>query len=1210
MGRKDNRERMKSGPKSKGANPLSGLLGQYMDSDEEDNSDGSDSEGASSGKASNGQVKVIDSEVANFFAEIDAISQPPPPPPPDEEEEVPKHPQGPKLMTFHKGGELDESVQQQPHVEVKKEENVPFVSEEPTTLWQHCYDDNTQHYYYWHTVTNEVQWEMPAEYEQYLILLKQHQEALIFRQAMGLDSALEIKQEIVPGMGGDNNQTEKGGSNQSVGSKHGMVANEQHFPGHNSAQATDMKRSGKPAHGNGLDGVEMGENEEDEEEKIESLGEYPPPGESPQSSDDQYLKFKEEIGELAGAVGPEMPSEVDIVEGPQLPDTGEVKFQGPQSPDQTETVYEGPQLPDQMGVVYEGPQLPDQIGVVFEGPQLPSYYKKDVSSSGSNGDENEVSSALTDGLRDDGIQDQSAKEGQRDDSSSQVEDPMETDPEDSHKSVEAPVFTHFEFYNKKYEDSSAVDSTEEHDLPLFLHGFQSTGVTEPSSSQKSVDIENSDEDSIEEELEKALEKKKAELKLLDEGDLSNSSTQSRKREADDEVEDRTDFKKVKKLKPSKEEVRAKAEIVELTNLITSKLDFLDISTKGLSKLQILLVQIETRFQDWRDGALDTLHLLEKLKEADVQLKQFEESAAPQGWTCHWDRTYRRYFYMNGTTGESQWEYPDVSKDQKPVETPSELPSSTEVDDNDTEEEESLHPEKSQVFEVSSSSTRFQDWRDGALDTLHLLEKLKEADVQLKQFEESAAPQGWTCHWDRTYRRYFYMNGTTGESQWEYPDVSKDQKPVETPSELPSSTEVDDNDTEEEESLHPEKSQVFEVSSSSAEQIDSAPYPAGVGSALARLRATYDVSQVDGDEDKMDSSTNPEALPPLSSGTEDPSPPSFYTSAPPPPPPDQSDAQPPPPPPSSSPPPPPPLSSSPPPPPPPPASSSPPPPPPSGSNNPPPPPPPEGSYTPPPPPLSNSSYPQLYSSGAPPPPPSVLLPPPPPPPPESSGTVDMDVDTDSQDVDQLYEPDHPTSSDYDNFYQTMTTQDNKAGVMADSGLVTGSTGTDSNGSVIIARPPQPTNPPGVIANQSQIFQATTMSGEAWNTQYTSGQFNALSQPSVGKSVQASAPQTVLTSAETPQEIQHSNTATSSSATHKHGKGEKKKKKKDKGLLPTGLSMKKKNVSSMVQKWQNVQKEVEIQAAKEAQEEERKKRDALLYSERRSEEIRLEDVKQKY
>ena len=47
---------------------------------------------------------------------------------------------------------------------------------EPVTVWQQTLDDNTQHFYYWNTVTNEVTWEIPPEFTQYLLQMKSYEE--------------------------------------------------------------------------------------------------------------------------------------------------------------------------------------------------------------------------------------------------------------------------------------------------------------------------------------------------------------------------------------------------------------------------------------------------------------------------------------------------------------------------------------------------------------------------------------------------------------------------------------------------------------------------------------------------------------------------------------------------------------------------------------------------------------------------------------------------------------------------------------------------------------------------------------------------------------------------------------------------------------------------------------------------------------------------
>lgn len=47
--------------------------------------------------------------------------------------------------------------------------------------------------------------------------------------------------------------------------------------------------------------------------------------------------------------------------------------------------------------------------------------------------------------------------------------------------------------------------------------------------------------------------------------------------------------------------------------------------------------LQTRITDWREGALTTRYLLGRLQDAELQLQQYESSAAPPGWACHWDR---------------------------------------------------------------------------------------------------------------------------------------------------------------------------------------------------------------------------------------------------------------------------------------------------------------------------------------------------------------------------------------------------------------------------------------------------------------------------------------------------------------------------------------------------------------------------------------------
>ncbi|XP_015237786.1 PREDICTED: formin-binding protein 4 [Cyprinodon variegatus] len=248
-------------------------------------------------------------------------------------------------------------------------------------------------------------------------------------------------------------------------------------------------------------------------------------------------------------------------------------------------------------------------------------------------------------------------------------------------------------------------------------------------SNKKLSGDQSDEEEAEEdtmELELALERKKAELRALEEGDgsaggsspmseasqdgagsrvpllkknrwktvfpsvaspdsnsrssdfVENTETtlpKSSESVADGEVKE-TDISEeadVSKL-CNKEEVETpelKFQIGELANTLTSKMEFLGINKKTISNFHLLLLQTETRIADWREGALNGAYLRRKLQEAAEHIKYYELNATPKGWSCHWDREHRRYFYVRDRTGASQWEFPtEEDKEGDPVDAPS------------------------------------------------------------------------------------------------------------------------------------------------------------------------------------------------------------------------------------------------------------------------------------------------------------------------------------------------------------------------------------------------------------------------------------------------------------------------------------------------------------------------------------------------------------
>lgn len=108
--------------------------------------------------------------------------------------------------------------------------------------------------------------------------------------------------------------------------------------------------------------------------------------------------------------------------------------------------------------------------------------------------------------------------------------------------------------------------------------------------------------------------------------------------SDKEAEEESSEKIKVQIAPKVEEEQdLKFQIGELANTLTSKFEFLGINRQSISNFHMLLLQTETRIADWREGALNGNYLKRKLQDAAEQLKQYEINATPKGWSCHWDR---------------------------------------------------------------------------------------------------------------------------------------------------------------------------------------------------------------------------------------------------------------------------------------------------------------------------------------------------------------------------------------------------------------------------------------------------------------------------------------------------------------------------------------------------------------------------------------------
>ncbi|XP_075817396.1 formin-binding protein 4 isoform X2 [Microtus pennsylvanicus] len=118
----------------------------------------------------------------------------------------------------------------------------------------------------------------------------------------------------------------------------------------------------------------------------------------------------------------------------------------------------------------------------------------------------------------------------------------------------------------------------------------------------------------------------------------NSEKTDENSDKEAELEESSEKIKVQIAPKVEEEQDLKFQIGELANTLTSKFEFLGINRQSISNFHMLLLQTETRIADWREGALNGNYLKRKLQDAAEQLKQYEINATPKGWSCHWDRT--------------------------------------------------------------------------------------------------------------------------------------------------------------------------------------------------------------------------------------------------------------------------------------------------------------------------------------------------------------------------------------------------------------------------------------------------------------------------------------------------------------------------------------------------------------------------------------------
>ncbi|XP_072756609.1 uncharacterized protein [Anoplolepis gracilipes] len=103
----------------------------------------------------------------------------------------------------------------------------------------------------------------------------------------------------------------------------------------------------------------------------------------------------------------------------------------------------------------------------------------------------------------------------------------------------------------------------------------------------------------------------------------------------------------------------KKEMNDLSQIITEKLKFLSEGRENVYAVQTMQIQLQTLSTAWAANSLEESYFQKWLTNTNHELERLEQDAAPAGWLCQWDRSHKRYYYHNTSTGTSQWTYPDT-----------------------------------------------------------------------------------------------------------------------------------------------------------------------------------------------------------------------------------------------------------------------------------------------------------------------------------------------------------------------------------------------------------------------------------------------------------------------------------------------------------------------------------------------------------------------
>ncbi|XP_042352216.1 formin-binding protein 4 isoform X2 [Plectropomus leopardus] len=515
------------------------LLGAYEDSDEEDAGDCQ----PSTANSQHNQSADIDSTLANFMAEIDAITTQP------SSDDAASHPSVPNAtpprpeVNPQQPAASGEQSQQSTEFAYNTEYSLAGVGVEMGD-WQEVWDENSGCYYYWNTLTNEVSWELPH----YLA-------------------------DQVQSLGHYANSSTVNGNG---------TAHAAYHTTENSASAAALPAVKETKVKEVIESV-VGLTSEEEERR----------------------------GVAASLLGPLIPSEVKEAEE-------KWRKRLLKGLDETENSLDS----DGEGVRPAGsPSTP------LRDPDPVPTVQKDPCTKKQSGDNSDAEEETE-------------------------EDTMELELALERKKAELRAL---EEGDGSAGGSSPCSETSQEasgsrGLPLKKNRWKTAFPSAPSpdSNSRGSDLQDNTETALSKALESVAEGEDKETDSSEEKTAKKPQTKEESETAELKVET----------------PELKFQIGELANTLTNKMEFLGINKKAISNFQFLLLQTETRIADWREGALNGVYLRRRLQEAAEHIKYYELNATPKGWSCHWDREHRRYFYVNDRTSASQWEFPkEEDKDE-------------------------------------------------------------------------------------------------------------------------------------------------------------------------------------------------------------------------------------------------------------------------------------------------------------------------------------------------------------------------------------------------------------------------------------------------------------------------------------------------------------------------------------------------------------------